>query len=128
MEAARLSDEGGQTAGPQETAVPVPAEPVPPPAADIPPALPSGRIRIDEVLLCSGAGEVLYERGCSSLRQRLDLLSQLEQDARQLGSQLRTGRFDRMEILLPDGRIVCQVQPNIRLLVRSTTTRNSAAV
>ena len=120
MEAARLNDEGQrflelEEAGPgmmepDQLAV----------AGAIGP--PTGDVRIAEIVLCSGTGEVLYEFESKSLELRLRLLEQLEQQANQLSSLAPVGRFDRVEILTAEGRIVCQVQPDRRLFVRRTGT------
>ena len=80
------------------------------------------QVRIEEVVLCSGAGEVLYEWESKSLELRLRLLEQIEQQATQLSSLAPVGRFDRLEILTAEGRIVCQVQPDRRLFVRRAGT------
>jgi len=118
MEAARLSDEGQQFFEPEETG-PDGSEPgEPAPAGEM--ELPADQVRIEEIVLCSGAGEVLYEWETKSLELRLRLLEQIGQQATQLSGLAPVGRFDRLEILTPDGRIVCQVQPDRRLFVRST--------
>jgi CheY-like chemotaxis protein len=124
MEAARLSDEGQKFLEPDE-AGPGAAEPGELAAAA--PDRPAGQVRIEEIVLCSGAGEVLYEWDTKSLELRLRLLQQIEQQAAQLSSLAPVGRFDRLEILTPDGRIVCQVQPDRRLFVRSAGTRAAVA-
>ena len=120
MEAARLTDEGLKPLEPTEagpglagSAGVAIAE-----AAEVPP----GQARIEEVVLCSGAGEVLYEWESKSLELRLRLLEQIEQQATQLSSLAPVGRFDRLEILTADARIVCQVQPDRRLFVRRART------
>jgi hypothetical protein len=124
MEAARLSDEGQRFLEPDE--------PEPGPAglgehaAAAAQDRPADEVRIEEIVLCSGAGEVLYEWDTKSLELRLRLLEQIEQQATQLSGLAPVGRFDRLEILTPDGRIVCQVQPDRRLFVRSAGT--SAAI
>jgi hypothetical protein len=84
--------------------------------------LAAGEVRIEEIVLCAGAGEVLYEWETKSLELRLRLLEQIEQQATQLSSLAPVGRFDRLEILTPEGRIVCQVQPDRRLFVRRAGT------
>jgi CheY-like chemotaxis protein len=117
MEAARLSDEG-QKFPELEEAGPDRAEPGEAAVAEAVRA-PTGAVRIEEVILCSGAGEVLYEWESKSLELRLRLLGQVEQEATQLSTLAPVGRFDRLEILIPEGRIVCQVQPDRRLFVRS---------
>jgi CheY-like chemotaxis protein len=125
LEAARLSDEGQQFLAVDE-AEPGAAEPgelAGGGASD----RPAGQIRIEEIVLCSGAGEVLYEWDTKSLALRLRLLEQIEQQAAQLSSLAPVGRFDRLEIMTADGRIVCQVQPDRRLFVRSAGTRATVA-
>ena len=118
MEAARLNDEGSAAAG-SDAHSPAPLETLSP---EIAPALgaepPAGPVRIEEFVLCSGSGEVLHEWGCPSLERRLKLLNQIEQQALQISSLLRAGRFSRMEILTADGRAVCHVQPDMRLFMR----------
>jgi len=120
MEAARLNDEGQKFLETDE------AGPGAGEAGELPAAgtedLPPGQVRIEEIVLCSGAGEVLYEWQTESLELRLRLLEQIEQQATQLGSLAPVGRFDRLEILTPEGRIVCQVQPDRRLFVRRAGT------
>jgi DNA-binding NarL/FixJ family response regulator len=125
MEAARLSDEGQKFLEPEETR-PGAAELGQPAAAG---ALgsPASQVRIEEIVLCSGAGEVLYEWDTKSLELRLRLLEQIEQQAAQLSSLAPVGRFDRLEIMTTEGRIVCQVQPDRRLFVRSAGTRATVA-
>jgi len=126
MEAARLTDEGANVL---EAAAPPPA------SAEIPtgeefahdlqvqdasPA-PAG-VRIEEMVLGSGSGEVLYDCKCGSVESRLKLLQRIEQHAALLSNMLPSGRFDRTEIIATEGRIICQVQPDMRLFVRSVTT------
>ena len=125
MEAARLSDEGqkfleADESGPGSAA---PDELLAATAV----GLPAGEVRIEEIVLCSGAGEVLYEWDTKSLELRLRLLEQIEQQAAQLSSLAPVGRFDRLEIMTPEGRIVCQVQPDRRLFVRSAGTKGAVA-
>ena len=125
MEAARLHDEGQQGLEPDEAELG--AAESGQAAATGAAGVPTGEVRIEEIVLCSGAGEVLYEWQSNSLELRLRLLEQIEQQAAQLNSLARVGRFDRLEILTPEGRIVCQVQPDRRLFVRSGRTRAAIA-
>ena len=124
MEAARLSDEGQKFLEADETGpvAPGPGEYAPATTLD---SL-SGQVRIEEIVLCSGAGEVLYEWETKSLELRLRLLEQIGQQATQLSGLAPVGRFDRLEILTPDGRVVCQVQPDRRVFVRSAGPRPAA--
>ena len=125
MEAARLNDEGQVFLEPED-AGPGAAEPgqlavagAMEPATD--------QVHIEEIVLCSGTGEVLYEWGSKSLELRLRLLEQIEQQANQLSSLAPVGRFDRVEILTAEDRIVCQVQPDRRLFVRRAGTPTTVA-
>jgi CheY-like chemotaxis protein len=125
MEAARLTDEGQnflEAEEPEATAT----KPAGPTAGQAPEA-PPGQVRIAEVVLCSGAGEVLHEWQSKSLELRLRLLQQVEQQAAQLGGLASVGRFDRLEISTADGRMVCQVQPDRRLFIRSVGTQSAGA-
>ena len=120
MEAARLTDEGQKFLEPEEAGQGA-AEPGQLTGADTL-ELTTDQVRIEEIVLCSGAGEVLYEWESKSLELRLRLLDQIEQQAAQLSGLAPVGRFDRLEILTTEGRIVCQVQPDRRLFVRSAGT------
>jgi CheY-like chemotaxis protein len=124
MEAARLTDEGQIFLEPPgaETGAAEPAQVAAAGTVEVPP----GQVRIEEIVLCSGAGEVLYEWESKSLELRLRLLEQIEQQATQLSSLAPVGRFDRLEILTAEGRIVCQVQPDRRLFVRRAGTTATA--
>jgi CheY-like chemotaxis protein len=125
MEAARLTDEGQKFLEPDENQAAL-AEPVEKRASELDLA-PAGRVRIEEVVLCSGTGEVLHEWESKSLELRLRLLEQIEQQAAQLSTLAAVGRFDRLEILVPGGRIVCQMRPDRRLFVRSAGTPSAPA-
>ena len=74
---------------------------------------------LEEVVLCSGAGEILFTWQCKSLERRLRLMEQIGQQAEQLRDCVRGGRFDRLEIHSRQSRIICQVLPDRRLFVRS---------
>jgi CheY-like chemotaxis protein len=125
MEAARLHDEGQRFLESEEagTGAAEPGEAAAPEAA----GRLAGGVRIEEIVLCSGSGEVLYDWESKSLELRLRLLEQIEQQATQLNGLAPLGRFDRLEILTPEGRIVCQVQPDRRLFVRRAGTAATAA-
>src|SRR5262249_3435757 len=84
-------------------------------------------VQIEEVVLCSGSGEVLYEWQSPSLETRLQLMQQVEQQASQVTNAITVGRFNRVEILTAQDRILCHLQPDRRLLVRSTNTTRTDA-
>lgn len=130
MEAARLTDEASMQA-PEAPPAPVEIPPMP----ELPPAKPASdteyfaakrapenptETQIEEVVLCSGAGEVLYDWQCKSLERRLSLMAQIEEQALQLGHAAPVGRFERLEIVTTEDRMVCQILPDRRLFVRST--------
>lgn len=129
MEAARLQDEGGL---PEEIAEPVGVVDLTPelvvptadqiPASLAPASLSAAQPRTAEVVLCSGAGEVLYAWECRSTERCQALFDFVNQQATELSQTPGVGRFDRVEIATPEGRQVCQVQTDRRLFVR--TTRN----
>lgn len=88
-------------------------------------ASPAQTVRIEEILLSSSAGNVLYQWQCPFPEQRLELIAQIARQAEQLGGLIPAGRFERAEILTKDGRIVCQVQSHRQLLVRSSRPKGN---
>ena len=122
MEAARLNDEGTTFISQRSASPPAESATLPAAQASLPAQSTGVNVRIDEIVLCSGAGEVLYDWECRSLERRLGLIAQVEQQATQLSTLLPSGRFDRLEVTTPAGRVVCQVQPHIRLFVRSSVS------
>ncbi|HKS38426.1 MAG TPA: response regulator [Verrucomicrobiae bacterium] len=75
---------------------------------------------IDEVLVCSVQGDVLYEWQCRNSELWINFLEFVSQKSRQLGQGLALGRFDRLEILGPNSRIVAQVGSSRGVIVRSS--------
>ena len=122
MEAARLSDEGQQAMPADES------QPGSGFAANttIAPASLTGGLRIEELVLCSGSGEVLHDWQVQSLELRLRLIEQIEQQANYVSTLASVGRFDRVEIRTAEGRVVCHIKPDRRLLVRSAGTSATA--
>jgi CheY-like chemotaxis protein len=122
MEAARLRDENSQSPRPGSIGG----------ASDLPAALgdssgptePRG-VRIEEALLCSRAGEVLYQAKCDSIESRLDLFRKLEEEAMRAGKGTASGRFHRVSMDLGASRLVVQLQPAYKLLVRSALPTSS---
>ncbi len=117
MEAARLRDENGlQTPQPGTLGT----------GSDLPGTFGENTItteargvRIEETLLCSRAGEVLYQRQCPSIQARLELFTRLEQQAALATKGTASGRFHRVSMDLGTTRLVVQLQPTYKLLVRS---------
>jgi Domain of unknown function (DUF4388) len=71
-----------------------------------------------ELLICSAAGEVLYQWQCADVAARLTLLQEIGQRAEQLITYLQPGKMDRLEIQLPDGRAILQVRADRQIFVR----------
>lgn len=76
-------------------------------------------IRVEEVLLCSAAGEVLYQWKCEAIEARLELFQKIEQQAMQSSKGTPSGRFHRVAMDTGESRVLVQIQPTFRLLVRS---------
>jgi len=76
-------------------------------------------VRIEETLLCSRAGEVLYQWNCDSIEKRLDLFKKLEEQAVEASKGTPSGRFHRVSMDIGTSRIMVQIQPAYKLLVRS---------
>lgn len=122
MEAARLKDEGGLPEEPHEPPIgEIAAEfsgPDPGSATALGPTS-SSLSRTAEIVLCSGAGELLYAWECRSTDRRRAQFEFINQQAMEVSNTPGVGRFDRVEIATPEGRFVCQIQPDRRLLVRT---------
>ena len=76
-------------------------------------------VRIEETLLCSRAGEVLYQWNCESIENRLDLFKKLEEQAMEAAKGTPSGRFHRVSMDIGTSRLIVQIQPAYKLLVRS---------
>ncbi len=118
MEAARLKDETGPRSPPQPGSMEHLSEFG---AASLEPPTPTDArgVRIEEALLCSGAGEVLYQWKCGSLEGRLELFKKLEQQMLLATKRAASGRFQRVSMDTGDSRVLVQLQPAFKLLVRS---------
>ena len=68
---------------------------------------------------------VLYMVGAVQALQQMESTwkAEVSRQLVQLSSMARVGRFDRLEVLTPDGRIVCQVRPDRRVFVRSAAPK-----
>ncbi len=86
-----------------------------------------GRPQIDEMLVCTPLGEILYEWQCANTSARIDFLEFLSQKSRQISNGLALGHFDRIEARTPSVRVVTSIQPQHALFVRSTLVPLSSA-
>jgi CheY-like chemotaxis protein len=126
MEAARLRDEAAADFAPEAAAELGGEDSRTPPGEAPAPTEPRG-VHIEEVLLCSAAGEVLYDWKCESIQSRLDLFKSVEQQAMQAAKDIKSGLFHRLVIETGSGRILIQIQPTFKLLVRSALPTPSVA-
>ena len=78
------------------------------------------RPKIDEVLICSTQGDVLYEWQCPDANARIRFLQFLSQKSWQLRQGLPIGPFQRLEVEGPGDRIVTHVDSDRALFVRSS--------
>jgi CheY-like chemotaxis protein len=111
MEAARLRDEsaGQIAAGEPQVDPKTPAAPI------------TVSARVVETLICSGLGEPLYHAECADVISRVALLKRIVQQAAQLAQTLPLGKFDRLEMQLPEGRAIAQARPDRLVYVRTAT-------
>jgi CheY-like chemotaxis protein len=153
MEAARKRDEAGESSAVAPAAEVKPAvaaaraAPAPTPAPPVPRAAPemkevprlhphpepesseaeTSRPLINEVLIASPQGDVLYEWQCPQVTERIRFLEFLSDKARLLCQGLPLGDFDRLEAESGAERIVIQMQPDRTLLVRRTAVAADVA-
>lgn len=104
MEAARVRDENAsRTAGqPEATAA----------SAGI-------AACVVETLICSGAGEPLYNADCANVNARVTFLQNVGQQAALLAQVLPLGKFDRLEMQFSDGRAIAQARADRLIYVRT---------
>ena len=130
MEAARVRDEAAHEPAeaapepPPTNILPIPARPTRAPTVPAEPATlkpERGRpARIDEMLVCSPKGEVLYDWKCGNTGDRIGFLEFLSQKSTQLGEGLNLGPFDRLEMEGERTRVIAQVRPDRGLFLRAT--------
>ena len=130
MESARMRDEATQAEPEPPAAAPAPlprpappvcvSDIVPPPGAFLPAAAGQRPTRVDELVVCSNKGEVLYEWQCSNNSDRISFLEFLSQKSAQLGEGLNLGAFDRLEMEGEHNRVVAQVKADRGIFLRTT--------
>jgi CheY-like chemotaxis protein len=134
MEAARVRDEAAQTVtddsppdlAPPPLMLPIPAPPNKAPSVPAAPTVADHAhalnrpARVDEMVVCSGRGEVLYEFKCPSTNDRISFLEFLSQKSSQLGESLNLGAFDRLEMEGERHRVIAQVNPDRGIFLRAT--------
>ncbi len=138
MEAARARDEAAEPL-PEPAAEPavdyfdgpMPEMPVPAPPTQAPSVPPAPKVfvpaeavnlpaRIEEMVVCSATGDVLYQWKCGNTNDRISFLEFLSQKSAQLGEGLNLGTFDRLEMEGERSRIVAQVKADRGVFMRAT--------
>lgn len=76
--------------------------------------------RVDEMLICSPQGDVIYEWQCPDAGGRISFLEFLSQKSRQFSPALGFGAFDRLEVLTPQAKVVAQLQADCGVFVRTS--------
>ncbi len=93
---------------------PVPAQPVP----VLPPGVPS-RPRVDELLICSAQGQVLYSWQCRNQERWINFFEFISQRGQRLAQLLPVGEFDRLEVESGGARAVVIISDEHGVLVKS---------
>lgn len=112
MEAARVKDENAAHGKTDETKTDASA-----------PSKTSARL--EGSLVCTRAGETLFDAVGDDSNPHIDWLKQMEQQALQFGEILPLGGFDRMETELAEGRVIALSRANKLVFVRVSTTLGS---
>lgn len=76
--------------------------------------------RIDEFLICTEQGEVLYEWQCPQTSSRISLLEFISKKSQSFDNGLPLGPFERIEIEAPKSRTVVKVMANKGILMRAS--------
>jgi hypothetical protein len=82
------------------------------------PSTETRRPKIDEMLICSTQGDVLYEWQCADANARIRFLQFLSQKSWQLRQGLPIGQFQRLEMEGAAKRVVTQIDPERAVFVR----------
>jgi CheY-like chemotaxis protein len=83
--------------------------------------------QIEEILVCSAAGEVLFERGCGRMLDCKHLLDSLVRRAAQLNAVLPLGRLEVVEFEAGQSRCAVQALSDVGVFVRAREVEPAAA-
>lgn len=100
-----------------------PLEP-PPETRELRPSLP---IEVDELMICSEAGDVYHAWQCANTDLRINFLEFLSQKARLLHNVLPLGVFDRAEFHGVAGRLVGQIGSGRGVILRTSPAGTATA-
>jgi hypothetical protein len=81
---------------------------------------------IEDFLVCTGDGRVLYESGCRNSDLWVNFLEFLSQKSRRLAQGLPIGAFQRLEATEDRNRLVAILGENRGVVVRSREEMSSA--
>jgi hypothetical protein len=95
------------------------------PAVDLPEVAPP--IDIDELVICSDAGDLYHAWQCENTELRINLLEFLAQKAVLLQNAVAVGGFDRAEFIASGSRLVAQMRAEGRVVVRSSLSGTAIA-
>lgn len=84
-------------------------------------------IDIDELLICSAAGDVYHAWQCENTELRINLVEFLAQKSRLLQNALPFGTFDRAEFIASGSRLVAQLEGDSGVIVRSSLGGSATA-
>jgi CheY-like chemotaxis protein len=112
MEAARVKDENAALGKTEEVTPDIPAPP-------------KTSARLEGTLVCTRAGETLFDAVGDDFTTHIAWLKETEQQALQLGEILPLGGFDRLETELAEGRVIAVSRSNKLVFVRVSTTLGS---
>ena len=116
MEAARVNDEAS-AGGPLDEQGNLISPAAPPRTAAL-------ERDIQEIVLCSMTGELLYEWQVADVDRRIRLLDQAMNAAHSIGEALDWTRGERLEMESPAERFVLLFQPDRKLLIRSVPSNS----
>jgi len=78
--------------------------------------------RIEETVVCTRAGEMLFDAAPENVQARIGWLRSVEDQSYNLGRVFALGEFDRLETDLAEGRAISLVRGGKLVFVRVTTT------
>ena len=80
------------------------------------------RSRIEETVVCTRAGDMLFDAAPENVQARIGWLRSVEDQSYNLGRVFALGEFDRLETDLAEGRAISLVRGGKLVFVRVTTT------
>ena len=114
MESARLRDEATAAMPAVPIAEPAPVETEP----ELPPEISEAR-KVEEIVLCSATGELLYEWQSKTVDRRIQLLDLISNITLSFAKTPLLMRGERLEVESPESRSVLLIQPDRRIFVLS---------